>query len=571
MKRSSLLALILALLFLLPACGQPAAAPTEAAPAAEPAEASAAPTAEPVETGPARDNTGLYLLSDTGEAIIDDVDLSRYAETEDNARVFYEIFVGSFSDSNGDGIGDLRGIIDRFDYLNDGDPASGLSLGVEGLWLTPIFDSPSYHKYDVTDYYTVDPDFGTMEDLKELADLCESRNVKLILDLPINHTGRRNAWFSAFVNAHRNKDEADPYYNFYCWYGPGESAPAGRHYAPVSGTEDYYECNFDSAMPELDFDSELVRQTVLDVAKFYLDLGVDGFRFDAAKYVYYGDNGSSAAFWDWYMEELRKIDPEIYVVAEVWDGDGVTDKYYGSMNCFNFTLAQSGGLIDETAKAGSAGRYASYVESYLNTVRALRSDAMLVPFVSNHDMDRASGYLQSANYQMQMAANLYILGPGSPFLYYGEEIGMRGSRGGSNTDANRRLAMRWGDGDTVRDPEGSTYPDQEEISVQAQLDRGRSLYNYYKRLILIRRANPEIARGTYTAVSVPDSKVGGFVSTWEGSAVCVLHNPSQGAKTIDLAALGLDFDTIAACIGAGEATLEGSSLRLEGQTSVVLR
>ena len=285
MKRSSLLALILALLFLLPACGQPVAAPTEAAPAAEPAEASAAPTAEPVETGPARDNTGLYLLSDTGEAIVDDVDLSRYAETADNARVFYEIFVGSFSDSNGDGIGDLRGIIDRFDYLNDGDPASGLSLGVEGLWLTPIFDSPSYHKYDVTDYYTVDPDFGTMEDLKELADLCESRNVKLILDLPINHTGRRNAWFSAFVNAHRNKDEADPYYNFYCWYGPGESAPSGRHYAPVSGTEDYYECNFDSAMPELDFDSELVRQTVLDVAKFYLDLGVFGFRFDAAKYV----------------------------------------------------------------------------------------------------------------------------------------------------------------------------------------------------------------------------------------------------------------------------------------------
>ncbi|MBR3585223.1 MAG: hypothetical protein IKO00_04310, partial [Oscillospiraceae bacterium] len=132
-------------------------------------------------------------------------------------------------------------------------------------------------------------------------------------------------------------------------------------------------------------------------------------------------------------------------------------------------------------------------------------------------------------------------------------------------------AMRWGDGDTVRDPEGSTYPDQEEISVRAQLDRGRSLYNYYKRLILIRRANPEIARGTYTAVSVPDSKVGGFVSTWEGSAVCVLHNPSQGAKTIDLASLGLEFDTIAAFIGAGEATLEGSSLRLEGQTSVVLR
>ena len=373
------------------------------------------------------------------------------------------------------------------------------------------------------------------------------------------------------MNAHRQHDESDPYYNFYCWYGPGETAPAGRHYAPVSGTEDYYECNFDSAMPELNFDNDLVRQTVLDVAKYYLDLGVDGFRFDAAKYVYYGDNGSSAAFWDWYMEELRKLDPEIYVVAEVWDTDGVTDKYYSSMNCFNFTMAQVGGLIDETAKTGSAGRYADYVGSYLQSVRALRPDAMLVPFVSNHDMDRASGYLQSSNGQMQMAANLYILGPGSPFIYYGEEIGMRGSRGGSNTDANRRLAMRWGDGDTVQDPTGSSYSIREEINVLAQLDQGSSLYNYYKRLILIRRANPEIARGDYTAVSVPDSKVGGFVSEYEGSTVCVLHNPSQSAKTLDLTALGLDFDTVAAFIGMGEASLEGSTLRLEGQTSVVLR
>ena len=565
MKRSSLLALILALLFLLPACGQPVAAPAEA-----PSGDEAAPAEGSAEESPSRDNTGRYLLSSAGEAIVDDVDLSRYAETEDNARVFYEIFVGSFSDSNGDGIGDLRGIINRFDYLNDGDPASGLSLGVEGLWLTPIYDSPSYHKYDVTDYYTVDPDFGTMEDLKELADLCESRNVKLILDLPINHTGRQNAWFSAFVNAHRNRDEADPYYNFYCWYGSGESAPAGRHYAPISGTEDYYECNFDSAMPELDFDNDLVRQAVLDVAKFYLDLGVDGFRFDAAKYVYFGDNSGSAAFWDWYMAELRKIDPEIYVVAEVWDGDGVTDQYYGSMNCFNFTMPQADGLIAATAKAGNAGRYAGYVESYLNTVRALREDAMLVPFVSNHDMDRAAGYLQAASGQMQMAANLYILGPGSPFLYYGEEIGLRGSRGGANTDANRRLAMLWGDGDTVRDPEGSTYPAQDN-SVQLQLGQGSSLYTYYKRLILIRRANPEIARGEYSAVSVPDSKVGGFVSTYEGSSVCVLHNPSLGEKTIDLTSLGLDFDSIAAFIGAGEASLEGSMLTLGGQTSVVLR
>lgn len=563
MKRKSILCLFLAALLLLAACGQ-----GEAPASQETAAPEAAATPEPAE---ARDSTGRYLLSESGEAILDDVDLSRYAETEDNARVFYEIFVGSFSDADGDGIGDLRGVINRFDYLNDGDPASGLSLGVEGLWLTPIFDSPSYHKYDVTDYYTVDPDFGSLDDLRELAALCESRNVKLILDLPINHTGSRNAWFSAFVNAHRKQDASDPYYDFYCWYPSGETAPAGRHFAPISGTDDYYECNFDNSMPELNFDNEAVREAVLDVARFYLDLGVDGFRFDAAKYVYYGDNAASAEFWDWYVSELKEIDPEIYIVAEVWDGDGITDRYYGAMNCFNFTMAQSGGLIDETAKAGNAGRYASYVESYLNQVRSLRSDAMIVPFVSNHDMDRASGFLSPSNGQMQMAANLYILGPGSPFLYYGEEIGMRGSRGGANTDANRRLAMRWGDGDTVADPSGSTYPDQSEVSLSDQLGRGGSLYNYYKRLILIRRANPEIARGSYTAVTVPDSKVGGFVAALDGSSVLVLHNPSQSGKTVDLADLGLDFTEISAFIGMNEASLEGTTLTLGGQTSVVLR
>ena len=574
MKSRSLLCLLLVLVMFLAACGQGAAPAASPAPAAEEAPAQEAPAEEtPAEEPvPFPDaDPGPYALSEKGEVVMDDVDLSAYVDTPDNARVFYEIFVGSFSDSNGDGIGDLRGVINRFDYLNDGDPASGLSLGVEGIWLTPIFDSPSYHKYDITDYYTVDPDFGTLEDLKELADLCESRNVKLILDLPINHTGSRNAWFSSFVNAHRSQDADDPFYDFYCWYGPGDTAPAGRHFAPISGSDDYYECNFDSAMPELNFDNEAVRQAVLDVAKFYLDLGVDGFRFDAAKYVYFGDNTSSAAFWDWYMAELRSIDPEIYVVAEVWDGDGVTDKYYSSMNCFNFTLPQSGGLIDETAKAGSAGRYTGYVEKYLQTVQAIRPDATIVPFIANHDMDRASGYLQSANGQMQMAANLYILGPGSPFIYYGEEIGMKGSRGGSNTDANRRLAMRWDDGDTVADPKGSTYPDQSDVSAAKQLGRQKSLFNYYKRLILIRRANPEIARGEYKAVSVPDSKVGGFVSTWNGSTVCVLHNTTNSAKTVDLAALGLDFDRVAAFIGAGEASLEGTTLRIDGQTSVVLR
>jgi len=524
--------------------------------------------------GEKTDASGAYKLSKTGEAILTGEAFQDAAASEDNNRVFYEIFVGSFSDSNGDGIGDLQGILNRMDYLNDGDPASGLSLGVEGLWLTPIFKSLSYHKYDVNDYYEIDPSFGTMEDLQALIEACHSRGMKLILDLPINHTGPLNPWFMDFRSAHRSGDTTDPYYDFFCYYHAGESAPAGRSFAQLSGTDDYYECNFSGDMPELNFDTPEVRQAVLDVAKYYLELGVDGFRFDAAKYIFFGDNVKSAAFWQWYIGELKKINPEVYTVAEVWDSDGVTDLYYPALNCFNFTTSQASGLIAETAKKGNVNSYTSYVEQYLNKIHSIRSDAMILPFIANHDTDRAAGYLTAASGSAQMAANLYLLSSGSPFIYYGEELGMRGSRGGSNTDANRRLAMLWGDGDTVKDPTGADYnpTNQTDATVAIQKADGQSLLSYYKKLLMIRKANPEIARGEYKALRVPDSKVGGFTASWNGSTVLVLHNTTGSAVTLDLKKLtDHAFSAIRAFIGQEEASLEGTVLTLGAQTSVVLK
>ncbi len=507
-------------------------------------------------------------------AVKDDLLKSARAD-EGHNRVFYEIFVGSFSDSDGDGTGDIRGIINRMDYLNDGDPDSGLSLGVEGLWLTPIFKSSSYHKYNVTDYYQVDPAFGTEEDLKELIALCHERDVLLILDLPINHTARACEWFNKFIIAHRQGDTASEYYNFYTWYdGDAGGAPAGRTFAQLSGTNHYFECNFDGDMPELDFDQENVRQAVVDVAKHYLDMGVDGFRFDAAKYVYFGDHKRSVEFWKWYMGKLRDIKPDVYAVAEVWDSDGVTDQYYPAMNCFDFTISQSNGLIAETAKKGDVNRYTAYVESYISRVDSIRPGSSFTPFVTNHDMDRAAGFLTVASGTMHMAANLYVLGPGTPFIYYGEEIGMRGSRGGAQTDANRRLAMLWGDGDYVKDPTGTTYPasSQVETTVVDQKKDENSLYNHYKKLIMIRNANPEIATGHYIALSFEGTKVGGFVAyDTTRSSVIVIHNTTLNKQTIDLDANGLTAEELRAVIGMESAELDGSTLTIGGQTSVVLK
>ena len=138
--------------------------------------------------------------------------------------------------------------------------------------------------------------------------------------------------------------------------------PGGRRFESPFRSSYLYECNFSESMPELNYDNEKVRQAAVDIAAYWLNLGIDGFRFDAAKYIYYGDNEKSAAFWEWYMEELKKINPHIYTVAEVWDGDAVTDKYLKAFNCFHFSTSQADGVIAETAKGGDVNKYAQALQ-----------------------------------------------------------------------------------------------------------------------------------------------------------------------------------------------------------------
>ena len=540
MKRmtKSAVSVLLVLILLLSGCG--------AAPAAPVTES----TAPPTEPAPV--------------PVVDPID--------DNYRTFYQIFVGSFSDSNNDGIGDLRGVINRLDYLNDGDINTQTDLGVQGIWLSPIFPSPSYHKYDAKDYYAIDWRFGTMEDLKELARLCEERNIKLILDLAINHTSKEHEWFLQFKEARINADTTNPYYDYYSC-ATTEGKLNGVTYQKIAGVDCWYECNFSGDMPELNFDNPEVRQAALDVAKYYLDLGIDGFRFDAVKYIYYGDTPRSVEFWEWYMEELRKIDPEIYCVGECWSGESEILEYYGAMNCFNFAVSQAEGIVASAAKGQSLSTYTNYVVSYQKKILEKNPEAMAMSFLSNHDMDRINGAFVIENF-MRMAANLYLLSPGSPTIYYGEEIGMRGSRGGEMTDANRRLAMLWGDGDFVRDPVGSTYPQKNQIqtTVTDQKADGESLYNYYCKLLAIRHKYPAIARGTYTAVKGGSKNLNGFLITHQDQTIMLLHNNAQTEQRFDLAGLeGYDLTQIGDYIGMSEAKLEGTVLIVGPQTSVVVK
>ena len=493
----------------------------------------------------------------------------------DNYRTFYQIFVGSFSDANGDGIGDLRGIINRMDYLNDGDINSGKSLGVQGLWLSPIFSSPSYHKYDAKDYYQIDWRFGEEKDLVELLELCHSRNVKVILDLVINHTSNQHPWFLAFKEARVNGDTENQYYDFYSCVTADEKV-GGVTYQKIAGIDCWYECNFSGDMPELNYDNPAVREAMLDVAKYYLALGVDGFRFDAVKYIYYGDTDRSVEFWKWYMDELYAIKPDIYCVGECWSGESEILAYYtAGLNCFNFAMAQAEGVAAKAAKGSSLATFCGYVESFQDKVQAKYGEGMAMSFLSNHDMDRIAGAFVTEN-NMRMAANLYLLSPGSPMIYYGEEIGLRGSRGGANTDANRRLAMLWGDEDIIKDPIGSTYPADKQITttVADQMEDENSLYTYYCKLISIRHRYPAIARGEYTAVDGRHKNLGGFMIDYNGETLLLIHNTSAEELTVDLSSLpdleGYSFSKLLEFIGVGKAKLSGATLTIGGQTSVIL-
>lgn len=491
--------------------------------------------------------------------------------TNDNYRTFYEIFTSSFSDTNGDGIGDLKGITNRLDYLNDGDVNSGKSLGVQGIWLTPIFQSPSYHKYDVSDYYKIDSSFGKLEDLKNLLDQCHKRNVKLILDLVLNHTSVNNTWFIEFKRAHTNNDESSVYYNFYEWY---TETPVGHTSRVIPGTNHYYECNFSSEMPELNYDNPKVYEEMVKVAKYWIDQGVDGYRFDAAKYIYFKDEKRNVEFWNKYAKDIKdyakeKYNKDLYMIGEVWDSDSILLPYNSSINTFNFSVAGGEGYISNSVKAQDGNIYTKYTNNFLTKLYDVNPDAIYAPFIANHDTDRAAGYLTVGTGTAYMAANLYLLNPGSPFIYYGEEIGMKGSRGSASTDANRRLAMLWGDEDTIRNPKGTTYSSQSQTNgtVATQINSKSSLLTRYRKLIQIRTKYDWVRKGRYEGIQNKEN-LGIFKVTLDNKVHYIIHNLSIEDIEFDLSTL--NATKILESIGLNPSNIQGNTLKIGAFSSILV-
>ena len=521
-------------------------------------------------------------------------------EYDDKYKNFYEIFVRSFKDSDGDGYGDLNGITQKLDYL---EPASGAagnsSLGINAIWLMPICPSPSYPKYDVSDYMAIDPMYGTMEDFENLTQKCHERNIKVIIDMVLNHTSRKHEWFEAFCELIRRAEsgmesEYDPKYAEYYTYVSGDEMEKdgiaitsgdytyyklnGKRYQKIPLSSCYYECNFSDDMPELNFDSEYVWEEVDKICDFWIDKGVDGFRFDAVLWFYANDTAENTKVLKRIADHCKSKNPDFYTVGEAWTANTTVKKYYdsGFDSFFDFSFGNSTGYISSTVKSKDGTGFAKRLQVWNNQLELVSAtDAIDAPFLSNHDMTRSSSYFATEG-QRKMAASLYLLMPGNTFIYYGEEIGLKGSTtDSSKKDPTARTAIKWSasdDGSRMIPPEGADPKlSQENVkSVEEQFRDEDSMLNHYRLLLKLKNQNPQIARGTVTAVDLGSQSLCSYTSIYDGTAVMVIHNLSLDDTDIDLNAAGFsDFNELRGYVVSknAEGDKETDSIPVLGQTS----
>lgn len=450
-------------------------------------------------------------------------DLTATAST-DKYRNYYEIFVNSFCDSNDDGVGDLQGIISQLDYLNDGDPNSGDDLGIDGIWLTPIMPSKSYHKYDVENYYDIDPDFGTLEDFDELVEECHKRGINLIIDLVLNHISSQNPlYLQAVEEVEQGKlDGAAEYFEIHkaSWFDEQQVNMIGYSYA--------CEANFSHDMPEWNLNSEKTREEFTNIAKFWLDRGVDGFRLDAVKF-FTNKETDGEEFLGWFYDTCREINPDVYMVGENWDDDSPIQEMYASGidSQFCFKFSQSNGTLVNAVTAQLGNSIATKVMNYNSKAEEYNENAINAMFLSNHDIVRSANALEFKGLSYEkMAASVYMLFPGNPFIYYGEEIGIKAPN--TTNDAAFRTPMIF-DSDNLPtiwvNTIGDVAKDTKYGGVKQQLEDENSLLNHYKRIIKIKNQNPEIARGKITGVEeFDDTAICAYYIEYEGSKLMIVHN-----------------------------------------------
>jgi alpha-amylase len=437
-----------------------------------------------------------------------------------NDAVFYEIFVRSFRDSDGDGIGDFNGVTEKLDYLQ--------GLGIKGIWLMPIHPSPSDHGYDVTDYYAVNPDYGTMEDFKRLLEEAHSRDIRVIIDLVLNHTSTQHPWFKSALTP------GSEYRDWYIWSetDPGFRGPWGAQAWYRSSNGQYYYAIFWDQMPDLNYNTPAVREESKKIASFWLqEVGVDGFRLDAVRYIVeedkLADSSANHLFLEDWAEYYRTVHPDAFTVGEAWTDNANVKKYVesntGIDSAFNFDLSNA------ILKALNEGNNSGLRFALQTTVRDF-PDQDNANFLTNHDMTRVISQLGTDQEQRaKVAAGILLTAPGIPFIYYGEEIGMSGTRTtGAGADFPIRTPMQWtaeiSAGFTSSTPWRAVNSDYQTVNVAAQTGDSASLLEHYRMLVQLRNAHPALRVGKTFVAGSNSNKIVSYLRAGGNETVLVILN-----------------------------------------------
>ncbi len=489
--------------------------------------------------------------------------------------VFYEVFVRSFRDSDGDGKGDIDGLISRLDLLNDGNPETTTDLGVDALWLMPVFESPSYHGYDTTDYGKINPDYGTNADFLRLLDEAHRRGIRVIVDLVVNHSGAGHPWFVSAASSANS-----PHRDFYVWNptDPGWRQPWGGStgtWHPGGGA--YYYGVFWSGMPDLNWRSPALREEVKRIASLWLERGVDGFRLDATRYLV--ENGSGPLQADTpethaalkeFAGHVRRVKPAALLVGENWADTKTIATYYGSPSVpggdelpasFNFPISER---ILTALSQGNATPIAAKLDE---VQKAYPKGALDAPFLTNHDQTRLATQLGKNQGRLRNAAAILLTLPGAPFLYYGEEVGIE--NGPTGGDESKRTPMPWdaspGGGFTTGTPWFGFAPGRETANVAAQTNDPASLLSRYRYLIRARKASPALAKGDLVVLSPlsGSSPVLAFLRTTPTETVLVAHNLSDAFVAAGPYAVnGSSFERVFVDGSAGDPTGSPGAIRV---------
>jgi len=491
--------------------------------------------------------------------------------------VFYELNVRAFYDSNGDGIGDIKGVIQKMDYLE--------MLGVDCIWLLPIYPSPLKDDgYDIADYYGIHPDYGTLEDFKNLIEEAHSRNIRVVTDLVLNHTSDQHHWFQS-ARADRNS----PYRNYYVWSDTDQKYSETRiifldteksnwTWDPIAGQ--FFWHRFYSSQPDLNYDSPELRAEIFNIMRYWLDLGVDGFRADAVPYLYEreGTNCENLPETHAFLKEIRQYldqhypDKILLCEANQWPED--VRPYFGDGDEFHMGFHFP--VMPRIYMALRSGDITP-VKEILNRTPEIPPDCQWCTFLRNHDeltlemvteeerqwmwqeyapdprmrlnlgiRRRLAPLLDNDIRKIMLANSLLFTLPGSPILYYGDEIGM-----GDNIwlpDRNGvRTPMQWNnqknagfsdaDSDMLYAPiiNDASFP-LKEVNVETRTNQPDSIWHQIHDMIQIRKKNPGLGLGEFSWLPIQDNGIAVYKRQSEAATWYIINNLTAETKTITLPA-----------------------------------